>query len=151
MGTIPVMINGVIFDKAWKSSRPVVLMGEMNYTDLEVGGGPIYPAQPPGIWGGGNEPFPTPPIQLPPWAGGWQPGIWGPTDPRPTQPIYWPGFPHWPPQPMPPDPPDPGTPKPPPPDGGWGWHPEYGWGYFPMKGGKPQPPGASAPGAAQRK
>ena len=27
---------------------------------------PIYPGTPPGIWGGGNVPMPTPPIELPP-------------------------------------------------------------------------------------
>jgi hypothetical protein len=39
-----------------------------------------------GFWGP-TDPRPSQPIQLPPWAGGWQPGIWGPNDPRPTPPI----------------------------------------------------------------
>lgn len=53
------------------------------------------PPSPPGIWGGANEPFPTPPIANVPGAPGYRPpgvpthpiyyppGIWGPTDPRP--------------------------------------------------------------------
>ena len=57
------------------------------------------PGQPPGYWGGGNVPMPTPPIHMPPgvWpppvvGGGpvYPPGIWGPTDPRPTPPIVIP-------------------------------------------------------------
>jgi hypothetical protein len=35
----------------------------------------------------GNQPYPD--QGLP----GNQPGIWGPTDPRPSNPIYWPGYP----------------------------------------------------------
>lgn len=46
-------------------------------TDPRPGWG--LPEGPPGIWGGGNVPMPTPPIHLP----GSPPGIWGPTDPRP--------------------------------------------------------------------
>lgn len=65
---------------------------------------------PPGTWGGAGQPFPTPPIQMPPGGGGgsppgtWggagepmptppinipgePPGFWGPNDPRPTPPI----------------------------------------------------------------
>jgi len=124
------------------AGKPVVLQGvfkgEMYDSSLSIGGGPIMPGeQPPGIWGGGNQPFPTPPIYipvppppdsglkpehpiyipvypahpivipLPPdegepqppyvwppqiWAGPILPplGIWGPTDPRPTPPIYIP-------------------------------------------------------------
>ena len=41
---------------------------------------PIAPGgpggKPPGIWGGGNEPFPTPPIVLPPGTVKPPPGIW---------------------------------------------------------------------------
>ena len=52
------------------------------------------PGQPPGIWGGGNQPFPTPPIHLPPGSGsppsGSPPGIWGPPGPWPTPPIHLP-------------------------------------------------------------
>lgn len=58
--------------------------------------GPIKPPEkPPGIWGGANEPFPTPPIVIPPdkpnapplliWGGGNQP--------FPTPPIQLPGQP----------------------------------------------------------
>jgi hypothetical protein len=68
---------------------------------MPVGGGP-YPDNtlpgpqpptggPPGIWGP-TDPRPTHPIAgVPPGGGGGQPpGIWGPTDPRPTPPIYIP-------------------------------------------------------------
>ena len=61
---------------------------------------PIAPGgQPPGIWGGGGVPMPTPPIYLPPdTIPGLKPehpiyippSIWGPTDPRPTHPIVLP-------------------------------------------------------------
>jgi hypothetical protein len=59
---------------------------------------PIYiPVQPPGhIWGGANEPFPTPPIYIPvprpPDGGpGDDLGIWGgANEPFPTPPIYLP-------------------------------------------------------------
>lgn len=70
---------------------------------------PIYlpPGKPPGIWGGpplypdiggpGPQPSPgwppvvMPPIYYPPGGGGGSPpGIWGPTDPRPSHPIVIP-------------------------------------------------------------
>jgi hypothetical protein len=114
MAAIPVMISGVLWNHAWRRGEAVTLLGEMSYTDLGIGGGPIFPP----VGGGGQPGFPTHPIFLPG---------------EPTHPIVIP--------PQPPDPPDPTEPKPPPPDGGWGWHPEYGWGYFPGGGGKPQPPG----------
>jgi hypothetical protein len=97
-------------------SQPVIIQGQLNLSDLSVGGGPIlgappHPAHPiylpPGIWGGANEPFPTPPIVIP----------------KPPDPF--------------PEPPAEGT-KPPPPEGGWGYSPEYGWGYFP-KPSEPRP------------
>lgn len=84
-----------------------------------------------GIWGGGNVPFPTPPIHLPP-------GIWGPNDPRPTPPIYIPGYPPlqiW----------GPNDPRPTPPIYIPGWPPLtiWGGGNVPM----PSPPIANVPGA----
>jgi len=101
-------------------------------------------AQPPGIWGGAGEPFPTPPIAIPqPPLGIWGPpdprpnppiflppplGIWGPGDPRPTPPIAWP--------------PPPAEPQPEPPEDKWSWHydEELGWVLVPPGGGgKPQP------------
>lgn len=46
--------------------------------------------QPPGIWGGGNEPFPTPPIVIPQPPGGGPPiGIW-PNPGHPAHPIVIP-------------------------------------------------------------
>ena len=88
---------------------------------IAPGGAPGVPTQPiyypPGIWGGGNVPMPSPPIYIPivppegeipglapehpiyipiypahpiaPGGGGGL-GIWGPTDPRPSQPIHIP-------------------------------------------------------------
>ena len=125
MAAIEITISGVLYDKHARTTRPVVLIGEASLTGLGVGGGPIHPEPPPGIWGPTD---PRPGYGLPD-----NPGIWGPNDPRPTPPIHIPKPPIDPPS-------NPGEPKPPPPDGGWGWHPEYGWGYFPMAGGKPQPP-----------
>ena len=54
-------------------------------TPLSGGGSP---GEPPGIWGP-TDPRPTPPIVVPPGGAYPQPplGIWGPTDPRPTNPI----------------------------------------------------------------
>lgn len=52
--------------------------------------------QPPGIWGGANEPFPTPPIANVPGVPGYQPpgkppGTWGGSgEPFPTPPIVIP-------------------------------------------------------------
>jgi hypothetical protein len=48
------------------------------------------------------------PSPTPPGGGTPQPPLdfWGPNDPRPSQPIFWPGFPHWPGWPtQPPQPP----------------------------------------------
>lgn len=48
------------------------------------------PGTPPGIWGGGNQPFPTPPIANAPGIPGYNPnppGIWGPPSGFPTPPI----------------------------------------------------------------
>lgn len=121
MSTVKITINGVICDMYGRTiSGPVKIVGEAMYTGLGVGGGPIDPGgggeggeppgiwgggnegfpthpiapggRPPGIWGGGNEPFPTPPIVIPPEKPGDPPlVIWGPNDPRPTPPIELPG------------------------------------------------------------
>lgn len=81
---------------------PVTIVGVAYLTDVGVGGGPIYPpsggqppGNPPGIWGGGNVPMPTPPIANVPGAPGYNPpgsppGIWGPPGPWPTPPIAFP-------------------------------------------------------------
>ena len=105
-----------------------------------VPGAPGYRPGGDHIWGGGNVPMPTPPINLPP---GTPPGFWGPNDPRPQPPIVIP--PELPPE-LPP--PSGGGDKPPPADGGWGYvsQPGFGWGYFPAGGGdKPNPPGVTDP------
>lgn len=76
MAAIPVTIQAQIYpkDKTVKP-YPATILGFASITGLEVGGGPIIPPdelpdlpKPPGdliIWGGGNEPFPTPPIVIP--------------------------------------------------------------------------------------
>lgn len=69
MAAVEVTISGVLYDKTARTTQPVVLIGEASLTGLGVGGGPIIP---PG---------------QPPSGGGGPPGIWGPTDPRPTPPI----------------------------------------------------------------
>jgi hypothetical protein len=125
---------------------PVTFVGEMYYSNLGVGGGPMPGGPPLGIWGGAPLPVPTPPIYYPPVfpahpiAG---PPEWGhqpahpivlpPLPPSvpgvPTHPIVIPP-PGYPAHPIALPPPPEGT-KPPPPDGGWGYHPDFGWGYFP--------------------
>lgn len=136
MAAVPVAINGVIVDYYGRTIMgPVKIVGEMVRSDVGVGGGPIYPPEggggsPDHIWGGGNEPFPTPPIANVPGAPGYRPPgdhIWGPTDPRPTPPIYlppgYPGGPTVPPGLQPPEVPPPGSPTTPvpPPEGSGGW------------------------------
>jgi len=112
---------------------------------------PIYypPAPPLGIWGGGNVPYPTPPIA----PGGPPPGIWGGGNvPYPTPPIYYPPLGTWGggnvPYPTPPiyfPPSQPSQPAPPGFD--WAYSPIYGWVVVPggpgdeEGGGKPMPPG----------
>jgi hypothetical protein len=84
---------------------------------MQQGGGPVDPGyNPPGVGGPGSRPpgqggGPVDPGYSPPWArppvdpgynppgvggpgsgggGGSPPGVWGPTDPRPSQPIFFP-------------------------------------------------------------
>lgn len=60
------------------AARPVIIIGTIMYTD-------DGPNNPPGIWGGGNQPFPTPPIANVPGVPGYRPPghIWDPTFPTP--------------------------------------------------------------------
>lgn len=61
---------------------------------IAPGGGGGYPSHPiynPAYPDQGLPPFPSHPIA--PGGGGTPPGIWGPTDPRPTPPIYIPAQP----------------------------------------------------------
>src|SRR5262252_6370929 len=95
MAEIPVMFSGVLYPKdRMHAPMPVVFIGVGWNPDLGIGGGPVYPpaggGPPPGIWGP-TDPRPTPPIAMPP-GGGAQPPlvIWGPDDPRPTNPIVIP-------------------------------------------------------------
>jgi hypothetical protein len=97
MAAVEVTITGVLYDKYARTSRPVVLIGDATLIGVGVGGGPIE--------GGPGSP----------------PGIWGPTDPRPTHPIVLPPD-QVPPGMQPPSPPPPGTTSPvPPPEGSGGW------------------------------
>ena len=60
-------------------------------TDPRPGWGLPKPEPPVIIWGGGNTPFPAPPIYLPPQTPGQPPVIiWGPPGPWPTPPIHIP-------------------------------------------------------------
>jgi hypothetical protein len=65
MAVVPITFNGVFYPKN-KKDPPIAgtYVGNAWITGLKVDNKP--PEVPPGIWGGGNEPFPTPPIALPP-------------------------------------------------------------------------------------
>ena len=120
MAEVPVTLIAVISPLGKAASDqpyPALISGKMSITGLGIGGGPIVP--------------PSTPVEPPL-------GIWGPTDPRPTPPIYIPGPPAGgcdPPHPahpivLPPvdvPPIDPGGP-----DLGWEvqayWTPTNGWG-----------------------
>lgn len=125
MASVELTLSGVFYDKLARTSRPGVFIGEGHLTGLGVGGGPMPPGpgEPPGIWGGGNEGFPTPPIYLPPefgggGGGGSPPQIW---PGRPAHPIVLPPE-QVPPELKPPTPPPAGTTTPvPPPAGSAGW------------------------------
>lgn len=69
MAAVPVTIQCLVYPKnKTVAPFPATIVGLASITGLEVGGGPIEPPpdivpEPPlVIWGGGNEPFPTPPI-----------------------------------------------------------------------------------------
>jgi hypothetical protein len=120
------------------------------------GGPPLHPAHP--IAPGGPPPTVAPPIYYPPVFPAhpivtppvgiappiyYPPGIWGPTDPRPSHPIVLPEPPEVPTEP-PIAPPGGGI------SDGWQWYYTPGTGWIlvwkpPGSGGKPQPPGGSAP------
>ena len=90
MPTRAVVIHGVM---TWEDSGPPGIWGGGN---VPMPTPPIHipppSSNPPGIWGGGNQPFPTPPINLPP--SGSPPGTWGGAgQPFPTPPINIPGNP----------------------------------------------------------
>jgi len=180
MASVPVTIDGVLYDKYGRTTQLVQLVGMASLTGLGVGGGPMPGGEPPGIWGP-TDPRPTPPIPIYPGGTPNPPGIWGPTDPRPTPPIYMPPgaggapgapgvptFPIWGPPgiDLPPGsgyPPVAGHPLPPPgekppePIIGWEakvfWTPENGWGVaiVPKPGTEVPTPSARAAAAAPKK
>jgi hypothetical protein len=126
MAGVPVTISGVLYDKTARTQRPVLIIGEASLTGLSVGGGPVFPDEtPPGIWGP-TDPRPSHPIA----PGGPPPGIWGGGGvPMPTPPIYIP---------VPPEPEEPPAAG----DGGnWEYTLRFGWVWVPTGGGgKPHPP-----------
>jgi hypothetical protein len=139
MSSVPIQIDGVLWNHALKAGTKVSLIGQAHILGLSVGGGPIIPpdTSPPSpgepghpIVPPGGYPHPEHPIALPPIDGA-PPGSPG----SPEHPIVVPppdggaepGHPIV--IPPPTNPPSEG--KPPPPEGGWGWHPQWGWGYFP--------------------
>lgn len=115
--------------------RQVIIIGTL----VEVG---EAPSNPPGIWGGAGQPFPTPPIPIYPGGTPNPPGIWGPTDPFPGYGL--PGAP-----PVISGPPGPWPTPPihlPPPLGIWGpTDPRPGWGLPPEGPGKPPGSGIEQP------
>ena len=133
MAAIPTEFRGTLFDLQSKSSREVFLTGVSYRSDMEVGGGPVYP---PGGSGGGGQP--SHPIWGPPgsnFPGG--PGSgYPPVAGHPLPPIEGPPDGGQPPV-------DSGSDKPPPANAaGWGWVSEWGrWGFFPQPGVDPTPKG----------
>jgi hypothetical protein len=139
MAAIPITLIGT---STTDPSGQTTFVGVAVVTGLGIGGGPIVPQPPLGIWGP-TDPRPGNPISgIPglPGGPGQQPGIWGPTDPRPFNPISGiPGLP--------------GAPDQQPGGGGgggggagswrWVYSPIYGWVLDPGAGGKPQPPGGA--------
>lgn len=148
--TKQVIIVGTMTVEGDASSQPPQIWGGGNQPfptppiHLGPGGG-----NPPGIWGGGNVPMPSPPIYLPPnLGGGGGTGIWGPNDPRPSNPISGiPGLPGYEPPQGGGGHPGGGTPLPPavnvPIDGKLVFVPGYGWMFIPDRhegGGKEDRP-----------
>lgn len=76
MAAVPITFHGTMYPKDHTvAPYAFTAVGMANITGLTIGGGPIVkppdideiPVPPDfGIWGGSNEPFPTPPIYLPP-------------------------------------------------------------------------------------
>jgi len=111
MASVPIQIDGVLWDKANKSGRAVTLMGQAHIMGLSVGGGPIVPPD----TSGGLPPHPEFPISGPPG-------------------IEFPDVPGYPPvatQPPLPEPPPEGETPPTGPLGKMEWHTvwtaDYGW------------------------
>lgn len=122
MASIPVTLDGVLYDLANRTTQRVVFIGDASISGLSIGGGPIQPpaGQPP--QGGGQPPHPAFPIWGPPGINfpdkpGYPPVVGG-------GPIIPPGSSVTPPKPGDATPPPDAPPKPtapPPPDGAWYW------------------------------
>lgn len=137
MSAVEVTISGVLYDRMNRTAQNVVLIGEATLTGLGVGGGPVYPEEPPppGIWPSPGRP--SHPIYYP------RPGG-GPVDPGYG--VEGPAIP-----PKPDEPPPEGGDKPPPDDGGWGFVAEWSkWGYFPASDAA-QPKAAEPPAQPGRR
>jgi hypothetical protein len=111
MGTVPVVIDGVLNDVADKTMTKVRLTGQLSIAGLSVGGGPVIPpvTDPPATPGVPTFPIWGPPgMELPPIAG--YPPVAG--------------------HPLPPTETPPDASKPPAflPI----WHPDYGWIVVPV-------------------
>lgn len=145
MASVPVTLDGVVYDLLNRTTQRVVFIGQASLTGLGVGGGPVIPDAPPpgGPPGQPIHPIWGPPGFSPPGAG-MPPGIWGgPVLPpegggggSPVFPIWGPpgislppgsGYPPVAGHPLPP----PGGSKPPEPVVGWEakviWTADTGW------------------------
>jgi hypothetical protein len=77
MAAVPIQIDGVLWNQAWKTAQKVTLMGNAFIMGLSVGGGPIIPpdTSPPdgGPPDGPPDQPPSTPTEgkPPPEAGGW--------------------------------------------------------------------------------
>jgi hypothetical protein len=115
MASVPITLDGALYDLWAKTTQRVVFIGQASLTGLSVGGGPIIPDTPPSQPPGGGPPgqpihpiWGPPGIELPPGPG--FPPVAG--HPLPIPPL--------PPGTTPPNPGDPTTPMPPP-AGSAGW------------------------------
>jgi len=130
MASVPLTLDGALYDLWAKTTQRVVFIGQASLTGLGVGGGPILPDQPP------PSVTPGPPHPEHP--------IWGPPGiDLPPGPGFPPVAGH--PLPIPPVdtiPPPPEGEKPPPADGGWGYwgDPVNSWVYKPGPGQKTPKP-----------
>ena len=128
MASVPLTLDGALYDLWAKTTQRVVFIGQASLTGLGVGGGPILPDTPPSAGPPGHPEHPIwgpPGISLPPGPG--FPPVAG--HPLPIPPVDT-------------IPPPPEGEKPPPADGGWGYwgDPVNSWVYKPGPGQKTPKP-----------